>query len=162
MELFLAQNHAPMTHLPIAAAILAAVAAVLAMFIHKPQLSWAWAMLSIVAMVTVIPTILTGIHAAKGRGYIEQGIMVADTPDNADIVLHQRLGISGAIVGLVFLSLGVLHLRGRKVNRWLAAVVAVTLAILWGVGGHMGGRASWRPDTFPAYEHLTTPDAGAQ
>ena len=103
-----------------------------------------------------------GTDSGADTGSVGDDDSIAHTPDNADIKLHQQLGISGTIVGLVFLSLGVMQLRGRQVNRWLAAVVAVTLAILWGVGGHMGGRASWGPDTFPAYEHLTTPDAGAQ
>ena len=35
MELFLAQNHPPMTHLPIAVSMLAALAAVLALFIAR-------------------------------------------------------------------------------------------------------------------------------
>ena len=153
MELFFAQNHAPMTHLPIASAMLAAVAAVLALFIKKPQLTWAWAMLSIVAFVTVLPTILTGIQAAKGRGFIEEGLMVAEKEGNEDIVLHQRLGIAGTAVAMVFLFVGVRQLRGKNVNRWLAAVLAVTLAILWGFGGHMGGHEMWGPDTFPRFEN---------
>ena len=154
MELFLAQNHAPLTHLPIAAAILAALASIAALFIRKPQLTWAWAMLSIIAFVTVLPTIVSGIQAAKGRGYIEQGVLVADMEGNEDVVIHQRLGMAGAAVAAFFLILGIRQLRGKAVNRWLAASVAVALAILWGVGGHMGGRASWGPDTFPKYEHL--------
>ena len=158
MDLFLAQNHAPMTHLPIAASILAALAAIAAIFIDKREIRWTWGMLTIIAFLTVIPTIATGIAAGIGRNYIEQGIMVADTPDNQTIRIHQMLGSAGALVALVSAIAGVWYLRGKKVSRPLAAILALTVAILWGIGGHLGGSALWGPDTFPAYEQTEQPE----
>lgn len=156
LELFFAQNHAALTHLPIACALLAALAAVLALVRKSEDLPKAWAILSIIAVVTVIPTILSGIQAAKGRSYIEQGIFVSDAPENADIKLHQQLGMAGALSGFVMAFLGWRHLRGRKANRILVAVLAISTAILWGATGHMGGKALWSPDTFPAFEQTHT------
>ena len=152
---FLAQNHAPMTHLPIAAAILAAVAAVAAFKFDTKELRWSWAVLTIIAFVTVIPTVATGIAAGIGRKFIEHGIMVADTPDNATIRIHQLLGTSGALLALFNAYLGYRYLRGKKTARSLAAILALTVAILWGIGGHLGGRELWGPDTFPAYEQVS-------
>jgi len=154
MELFLAQNHAPMTHLPIACSILAAAAAIAGLFFTRKEVSLAWALLSIIAFVTVLPTIFTGIQAARGRMYITEGIQVNDDPENADIKLHQQLGTAGAVVSLVFMSFGIRRLRGKSPNRYVIVVLAVAMAILWGIGGHMGGKALWGPDTFPAYEDM--------
>ena len=159
MELFLAQNHPPMTHLPIAVSMLAALAAVLALFIKRKELVWAWSMLSIVAILSVVPTILTGVQAGKGRNYIEHGVFVADKPDNATIQWHQRLGISGALVAAGFVVLGIRQLRGKHVNPTLAAAVATSLAIIWGVTGHLGGEESWGPDTFPGFDTSTEQSA---
>ena len=157
MDLFLAQNHAPMTHLPIATSILAALAAVAALFINKRELQLAWAVLSIVAIVSVVPTLVTGVEAGRGRNFIEHGIFVSEKPDDAKIALHQRLGISGACIALVFAALGIAYLRGKHPNKYLVAVLAVSLAIVWNLGGHIGGEESWGPDTFPAFEKPLPP-----
>jgi hypothetical protein len=162
MELFLAQNHPPMTHLPIAVSMLAALAAIAALFIKRKELVWAWSMLSIIAILAVIPTILTGVQAGKGRKFIEHGVFVSDTPDNATILWHQRLGISGAFVAVGFVVLGVRQLRGKNVHPVLAAAVATSLAIIWGVTGHLGGKESWGPDTFPAFDSSTEQHAPAE
>ncbi|MAT39032.1 MAG: hypothetical protein CL946_05450 [Ectothiorhodospiraceae bacterium] len=159
MELFLAQNHAPLTHIPIAASILAALAAIASLFYKKQELTWMWAILAIVAFVACIPTIVTGVLAAIGRFYIEEGFIVPDTPENADIRLHQQLGSIGAIVALIGAVLGVRRLMGKMPNKILVVAVSLTLAVMWGIGGHMGGKALWAPETFPAYEDMLPDDS---
>jgi len=155
MELFFAQNHAPLTHLPIATSILAAGAAIAGLFSLRKELSWAWSFLTIIAFVTVIPTIMTGIQAGRGRQFIEKDhYLVSDAPDNSGIKLHQQLGLTGAIIALVSATLGFLHLRGKKINKYFSAIVALTVALLWGIGGHLGGKELWSPETFPAFEQV--------
>ncbi len=154
---FLAQNHSAMTHLPIASAILGAIAAVMGLFIYKRELTWAWAVLSIVAFVTVLPTVITGISAAKGRfnedgkPYIQSGILVPDVPANTRIFRHQILGASGAIVAAILAFLGIAQLRGRTPNKYLVVLLALLLALLWGIGAHLGGMELWGADTFPGF-----------
>ena len=64
------------------------------------------AALVLVAFVTVIPTITTGIFVAKGRynekgkPYIERGVQVAWTPENTRIARHQVIGVLGFAVAL--------------------------------------------------------------
>ncbi len=157
MELFLAQNHSAMTHLPIASAILAAIAALAAFFLRRKEIALFCAVLSIAAFVTVLPAVVTGIAAAKGRfnddgkPYIQSGVIVGDLPANARIFRHQMLGSIGTGVALILAIFGVSSLRGRNPNRYLVAVLAVLLALLWGIGGHLGGRELWGPGTFPAF-----------
>ncbi len=152
MELFLAQNHAPMTHLPIACSILAALAAIAAFVYKKPELTWAWAVLAIIAFLTVFPAIVTGIYAAIGRMYLEHPGLVQDIPENDPIAWHQRLGISGAILALVLAFLGIRRLRGKENNRIVVLLFSLALAIVWGIGGHLGGKTSWSADSFPGLE----------
>ncbi len=157
MTLFLAQNHSAMTHLPIASAILAAVAALMVLFVRRREISQCCAVLSILALVTVLPAAITGIAAAKGRfndegkPYIQSGVVVSNTPASARIFRHQVLGSAGAAVAAILALLGVSTLRGRNPNRYLIALLAVLLALLWGVGGHLGGQELWGADTFPAF-----------
>jgi uncharacterized membrane protein len=157
MELFLAQNHSPMTHLPIATAILGAIAALAALITHRKEATLIWALLAVTSFVTVLPTVLTGIFAAKGRfnddgkPYIQSGIIVSNVPANARIFRHQALGLSGTAVAAILAALGVIRLRGRVPNQYLVVLLAVILAILWGLGGHLGGEELWGPDTFPGF-----------
>lgn len=157
MMLFLAQNHSAMTHLPIAISILGAVVALAALFVSRKELTWAWAALSIAAFLTVLPTLVTGIAAAKGRHnedgrpYIESGFIVNHIPENTRVFRHQILGLSGSAVAAILALLGILRLRGRNPNMYLVAILAVLLAILWGIGGHLGGEELWGADTFPGF-----------
>jgi hypothetical protein len=157
MWLFLAQNHSAMTHLPIASAILSAVAALALLFVYRKEIAVCWAILSITAFVTVIPTMVTGIAAAKGRinndgkPYIQTGFIVNDVPANARIHLHQILGISGGAAAALSTLLGISRLRGRDPNKLLVFVLAMLVAILWGISGHIGGEELWGADTFPAF-----------
>jgi hypothetical protein len=154
---FLAQNHAAMTHLPIATAILGAFAALATLVVRKNEITWAWAILSIIAFVTVLPTAVTGVAAAKGRvsdegkPYIQSGIIVDHIPANDRIFDHQMLGISGAAVAAVLAIFGIRRLRGQDPNRFLIAFLAVLLAILWGIGADLGGDEIWGPNTFPGF-----------
>lgn len=154
MELILAQNHEAMSHLPIAASVLAAIAAIVLLFVVKKELRFMWAVLAIVAMATAVPAALTGIMAAKGRLYIDEGFIVNDEPESADIKTHQTLQVSGFVVSIVLAVLGYRSLRGKESNKYFVAAVSVALALLWGIGSHVGGKALWSPETFPAYEHL--------
>ena len=154
---FLAQNHSAMTHLPIASSILAAAAAVAVLFVRKKEITWSMAVLFIAAFVTVIPTVVTGIAAAKGRlneqgqPYLQTGMLVPDLPANVRIHRHQLLGISGSFVAAILAFLGISILRGRNPNGYLIALLALVLAVLWGLGGHLGGQDLWGADTFPAF-----------
>lgn len=154
---FLAQNHSAMTHLPIAAAILGAVAALTAVFVQRKEITWAWAVLSITAFITVFPTLATGIAAGKGRTnddgkpYIESGLIVSNIPADERIFRHQILGLSGSAVAAILAVLGIAGLRGRRPNRYAVVILAVLLAVLWGIGGHLGGEDMWGPDTFPGF-----------
>jgi hypothetical protein len=156
MELFLAQNHSAMTHLPIAASILAAVAAVAGLFVKKREVYLVWAILSIVALATVLPTLATGIAAARGRfneegkPYIQSGLMVDRTPANDRVFKHQILGIGGTILACFLGVAAIAQLRGRQPNSAFIVLLAVLLAVAWGIGGHLGGSELWGPDTFPA------------
>jgi uncharacterized membrane protein len=155
MTLFLAQNHSAMTHLPIASAILAAVAALTALFVRRREISQCCAVLSILALVTVLPAAITGIAAAKGRfndegkPYIQSGVLVSNIPANARIFRHQVLGVAGAVVSALLTLLSISTLSGRNPNRYLIALLAVLLALLWGLGGHLGGRNSGVQTLFP-------------
>ncbi len=157
MELFLAQNHSAMTHLPIAASILAAAAAITALFVRRREVTLFWAVLSLVALVSAFPTIITGIAAAKGRTndegrpYIEKGVLVDRIPRNTRIFRHQILGISGTVLAAVLSGLAIATMRGRNFNPLLVACIAVIMALLWGIGGHLGGEEMWAPETFPAF-----------
>ena len=154
---FLAQNHSAMTHLPIAAAILGALAALMALVVRRNEITWAWAVLSIVAFVAALPTAVTGIAAAKGRlnddgkPYIESGFLVTPIRSNTRIFRHQMLGISGSAVAALLAVLGIRRLRGHNPNRYLVVLLAMLLALLWGIGGHLGGEELWGPDTFPGF-----------
>lgn len=160
MELFFAQNHAPMTHLPIASAILAVVALVLARLFKRPEAEWMWAVLSITVFITIIPAAATGIHAARGREYIEADhYLVRDSPDLGDLRTHQQLGIAGTVLALAAAILGARHLRRKRVPKLISFVVALALATVLGIGGHLGGKELWSPATFPAYETLMEEDA---
>ena len=158
MELFLAQNHSALTHLPIAAAILAAMSAVAALFTSRKEkeIVFMWALLSITAFVTVLPTVATGVVAAKGRfnedgkPYIEGGILVGNSPANSRILRHEVLGTTGSALAGVLALLGLAFLRGRMPNKYLIALLALALAVVWGLGGHLGGKEIWGADTFPA------------
>jgi len=157
MQLFLAQNHSAMTHLPIASAILLAGAALAALFSAKKEIAWWCAILSVVAFLTAIPTAATGIAAAKGRfnddgkPYLQNGIVVSNIPANTRIFRHQLLGISGIAVAALLAILSIARVRGRTPNRYVIALLAVLLAVLWGIGGHLGGKELWGPGTFPAF-----------
>jgi hypothetical protein len=157
MELFLAQNHSAMTHLPIASALLAAGAALAGLFVRRQGIALSAAALSIVAFLTVLPAVVTGIAAARGRfsddgrPYIRSGVIVRDVPANERIFRHQILGAAGAGVAAALAALGVATLRGGHTNRYAVALLAVLLALLWGIGGHLGGKELWGPDTFPAF-----------
>ena len=154
---FLAQNHSAMTHLPTASAVLAAAAAIALLFVSRKELSWFCAVLCITAFVTVLPTLVTGIAAAKGRfneegkPFIQGGFIAENIPANAQIRRHQILGISGTVVAAFLAWFGVASLRGRSPNRYLLVLLTVLLAILWAVGGHIGGQELWGPATFPAF-----------
>ena len=157
MELFLAQNHSALTHLPIASAILAAIGAIVAMFSPRKEIGYFWSVLSIVAFVTVLPLAFTGIFAAQGRfndtgkPYLESGILVSSSPANERIRTHELLAITGSVASLICASLGLFFLRGRRPNIYLVVLLAITVAVLWGIGGHLGGKELWGPDTFPAF-----------
>jgi hypothetical protein len=165
MELFLAQNHSAMTHLPIAASILAALAALGGLFIIKKEVYLIWAILSLAAFITVTPTIITGIAAAKGRfneegkPYLQKGLIVERIPSNSRIFKHQILGIGGTILSGVLVIAAATWLRGRESNKILIALLSVLLAILWGIGAHLGGEELWSPDTFPAFQKSAGPPA---
>jgi uncharacterized membrane protein len=156
--LFLAQNHSAMTHLPIAAAILAALSAVVAIFTSRREVSLLWALLSIVALVSAMPTVVTGIFAAEGRfngdgkPYIEGGVLVSNVPANDRVWLHEVFGGGGFVVALALAVSGIAFLRGRRPNKYVVAILALALAILWGIGGHLGGKEMWGPDTFPGFQ----------
>jgi formate hydrogenlyase subunit 3/multisubunit Na+/H+ antiporter MnhD subunit len=157
MELFLAQNHSAMTHLPIATAILIAIAALVTLFVPRKEITWSCAILSLVALVAVVPTVVTGIAAAKGRfndegkPYIQSGVIVANIPANTRIFRHQVLGLTGTALAALMAILSIAKVRGRNPNRYLIALVAVLLAVVWGVGGHLGGEELWGAGTFPAF-----------
>jgi hypothetical protein len=157
MELFLAQNHSAMTHLPIAASIMAAVAAIAGLFVNRRELLLAWAILSLAALATVPPTLITGIAAAKGRfneegkPYIQSGLTVDRVPANSRIFNHQAFGLGGAILACFLAAPAIAQLRGKNPNRILICSLAILLAILWGIGGHLGGGELWGPGTFPAF-----------
>ena len=157
MELFLAQNHSAMTHLPIASALMVAVGALVALFVARKELSLLCAILSLAALLTVIPTIATGIAAAKGRfnddgkSYIQSGVMVSNIPANTRIFRHQVFGIAGTIVAVLLTILTIAKARGRNPNKYLIALLAVLLAVCWGIGGHLGGEELWGPETFPGF-----------
>ena len=159
MELFLAQNHAAMTHLPIAASILTAAAAITALFLRRREVFLSWAILSVVALITAFPTVVTGIAAARGRtndkgkAYIQEGLLVDPVPQNTRILRHQVLAIAGTAVAAVLSTLAVALFRGRSPNPYATAILAVLLSLLWGIGGHLGGEDLWGPDTFPAFRH---------
>jgi hypothetical protein len=157
MLMFLAQNHSAMTHLPIATAILGAFAALANLVIRRNEITWAWALLSIAAFLTALPAAATGIAAAKGRlnddgkPYIQGGFIVTHIPGNTRIFQHQMLGISGFAVAALLAVFGVRRLRGQYQNRFLIVFLAMLLAILWGIGGHLGGSELWGPGTFPGF-----------
>jgi hypothetical protein len=158
MELFLAQNHSAMTHLPIAASVMAAIAAVAGIFVNKREVFLVWAILSLAALATVPPTLVTGIAAARGRfneegrPYIQSGLIVDRVPVNSRIFNHQIFVFGGTFLACLLAATAIAQLRGRKLNRFLIALLAVLLAILWGIGGHLGGEELWGPDTFPAFQ----------
>jgi hypothetical protein len=158
MELFFAQNHSAMTHLPIAASILAAVAAVTGLFVKKREVFLVWAILSLAALATVPPALITGVAAARGRfneegkPYIQSGLIVDQTAANDRIFKHQAVGAAGTILAGFLAVAAIAQLRGRKLNRLAIALFAILLAILWGVGGHLGGEELWSPETFPAFQ----------
>ncbi len=158
MDLFLAQNHAAMTHLPIAASIMAALAGVAGLFVNRREFYRFWAMLTLAAFLTVLPTLATGIAAAKGRyneegqPYIQKGLLVSQTPANSRIFNHQIFGTGGAIVAAFLAFKALAQLRGREPNRILIAVLTVILAVLWAAGGHLGGKELWEAYTFPVFQ----------
>jgi uncharacterized membrane protein len=161
MELLFAENHPPMTHFPIATSILAAVALIASVIFKSKQkeLTWAWAILSIIAFITCVPAIVTGMSAAIGRMWTDSIGFVPNIPENDPIALHQRLGIAGAILALITAYLGYRHLRGKTNNRILVLFFSVALAIIWSYGGHLGGKTAWSAETFPAYQHLLEDNA---
>ncbi len=157
MQLFLAQNHSAMTHLPTASAILVAVAALAALFAARKEIAAWCAILSVVAFVSALPTMATGIAAAKGRfnddgkPYLQSGLIVSNIPANARIFRHQLLGITGTVVAALLSIVSIARARGRNSNKYLIALLAVLLAVLWGIGGHLGGEELWGAGTFPAF-----------
>jgi uncharacterized membrane protein len=157
MWLFLARNHSALTHLPIASSILGAIAALALLFVYRKEIAFCWAVLSIAAFVTVLPTMVTGIAAAKGRlndenkPYIQSGFLVDNAPASARIHLHQILGVAGGMVAAVLALLGISRLRGGNPNKYLVFLLALILAVLWGIGGHLGGKELWGADTFPGF-----------
>ena len=86
-----------------------------------------------------------------GKPYIQDSLLVKDIPANARIFRHQVLGLLGMALAAVLAVMGVAVLRGRIPNRYLVVVLTVLLAVLWGIGGHLGGMELWGPDTFPAF-----------
>ncbi len=162
MGLFLAQNHSAMTHLPIAASILTAAAAIVALVVPRKEVILFWTVLSMVALIAAFPTLVTGIAAAKGRtneaghAYIQRGLLVDSSPQNTRIYRHQMLAITGTAVAAIVSVLGIAGLRGRKPNSYLVAFLSILMSLLWGVGGHLGGKELWGPDTFPALRHAAS------
>ena len=158
MELLLARNHSALTHLPIASAILLAVSAAIAIFTARKEIAFAWASLSIIAFITALPTATTGVMAARGRfntdgkPYLESGLLVSGNPANERVRRHEMLGVTGLPVSFTLAILGARKLKGRSPNRYLVLFLAVALAVLWGLGGHLGGMEMWGPDTFPAFK----------
>jgi hypothetical protein len=158
MELFLAQNHSAMTHLPIAAAMIAAVAAIIRLLSNKKEVILVWAILSLTALATVPPTLITGIAAAKGRfndegkPYIQSGLIVDRIPANSRVFYHQMCGIGGTLLAIVLGIAAIVQLRGREVNRYGIVLMTLLLAIIWAIGGHLGGEELWGPTTFPAFK----------
>jgi len=147
-----------MTHLPVAAAVLAALSALVGLFRPSQRMGRSWALLSIVAIVTVCPTLITGVIAAKGRfngegkPYIQSGVLVADLPLNERIWRHEMLGAVGTAASAILAALGISRLRGKAPNSYLVVLLAVVAAITWAVGAHLGGSELWGADTFPAFK----------
>lgn len=158
MEMFFAQNHSAMTHLPVAAAVMVAACAIAALFTSRREIARAWAILSIVAFVTALPAVVTGVEAAKGRfngegkPYIQGTFLVGRTPASERVWRHQVLGVSGSAMAALLAVLGVAVLRGRSPNKYLITLLAVALAVSWAIGAHTGGEELWGPDTFPAFK----------
>ena len=158
MDLFFAQNHSAMTHLPLGAAIMAAACAVAALFTSRREIVQAWAVLAIVAFLTALPAVATGVEAAEGRfsgdgkPYIQHGYIVSRTPASERVWRHQMLGGGGSVLAAVLAVLGVSVLRGKSPNKYLVILLALTLAVLWAIGAHTGGAELWGPDTFPAFK----------
>jgi hypothetical protein len=158
VELFIAQNHSAMTHLPVAAAIMVAACALAAIFTSRREVTLAWAVLSITAFVTVLPTIVTGVAAGQGRfnadgkAYIQSGLLVPRTPSNERIWRHQVLGASGTAIAALLAVLGIALLRGRNPNKYMVAVLAIALVLVWAIGSHIGGEELWGGDTFPVFK----------
>lgn len=158
MERFLAQNHSAMTHLPIGAAILLAFSAIAALFTSRKEITSSWAVLSIIAFVSVLPTLATGVASAKGRfngegkPFVQDGLLVSNSTANTRLWRHQILGTAGAALSAMLAFLGVAMLRGRSPNQYLIVLLALILVILWVAGGHLGGEELWGPDTFPAFK----------
>jgi len=156
--MLLARNHSAMTHLPVAAALLVLVCAIVASFKAHREIALAWAALSILAFATSLPTLTSGIAAARGRfngdgkPYIESGVMVGRNPANERIWFHQILGASGTGVAAILALFGLAVIRGRSPNKYLVVLLALTLTLVWAVGAHLGGEELWGPDTFPAFK----------
>jgi hypothetical protein len=158
VELFIAQNHSAMTHLPVAAAIMVAACALAAIFTSRGEVARAWAILSIAAFVTVLPAIVTGVAAGQGRfnadgkAYIQSGVLVSRTPSNERIWRHQVLGAAGTAISALLAALGISVLKGRNPNKYLVAALALALVLVWAIGAHIGGEELWGSDTFPAFK----------
>jgi uncharacterized membrane protein len=154
---FLAQNHSALTHLPIATAILAAISAIACLFTVKKEAVSAWVLFSVIAFLTAIPLLITGTAAAKGRfnsegkPYIQSGILVANVPANTRVFVHQSLGIAGFALSAALALCAIAKVRGRNPSIYLVILLALAVAICWGIGGHLGGKELWSPDTFPGF-----------
>ena len=158
MDMFFAQNHSAMTHLPLAAGVMVAACAIAALFTSRREFAQAWAVMAIVAFVMALPAVVTGVEAAEGRfngdgkPYIQHGYIVSRTPASERVWRHQMLGGGGSAVAGILAVLGVSVLRGKSPNKYLVALLALVLATLWAIGAHIGGAELWGPDTFPAFK----------
>ena len=158
VDMFFAQNHSAMTHLPLAAAVMVAACAIAALFTSRREIARAWAVLAIVAFVSALPAVATGVEAAEGRfsgdgkPYIQHGYIVSKTPASERVWRHQMLGGGGSAIAAVLATLGVSVLRGKSPNKYLVTLLALVLAVLWAIGAHTGGAELWGPDTFPAFK----------
>jgi uncharacterized membrane protein len=147
-ELFGVPLHPALSHFPIAAAVFAAGALLVATLRRNtPAAAWrsASVALLLVAFVTVPFSIFTGREWAQSLALMPEGTWLPPVPAAGGVLRKHVLAVLGASVALLAaLPLAVIarHPKRSPLPAFVAAAVAAALLF---VAGHMGGRMVHRP-----------------
>ena len=124
--------HVMLVHFPIALVLCAALADLLWVITRKESFKNAGLYCLVLATISAIPTVVTGLIEASGKEFAGQYVAIAKT--------HAYLAIACLVLAIAAASIR-LASRGQMKKWWLGAycILIIALAVGIAITGHYGG-----------------------